>query len=134
ESTQRKAFDHISEGFGPGYNGVLLVAVDITGSDSIMDDLDALRDELEPIPGVALVGDAFPSPGLDTGIIQVTPEYAPDSPATKALVADIRERVPEWEETWGNDIAITGFTAIGVDLSQRIQDALRSHARPARFP
>lgn len=124
ESTQRKAFDHISEGFGPGYNGVLLVAVDITGSDSIMDDLDALRDELEPIPGVALVGDAFPSPGLDTGIIQVTPEYAPDSPATKALVADIRERVPEWEETWGNDIAITGFTAIGVDLSQRIQDAL----------
>jgi putative drug exporter of the RND superfamily len=124
ESTQRKAFDHISDGFGPGYNGVLLVSVDITGSDSIMDDLDELREELEPIPGVALVGDAFPSPGLDTGIIQVTPEYAPDSPETKALVADIRDRVPEWEETWGNSIAITGFTAIGVDLSQRIQDAL----------
>ena len=124
ESTQRKAFDHISDGFAPGYNGVLLVSVDITGSDSIMDDLDELREELEPIPGVALVGDAFPSPGLDTGIIQVTPEYAPDSPETKALVADIRDRVPEWEETWGNSIAITGFTAIGVDLSQRIQDAL----------
>ena len=124
ESTQRKAFDHISDGFGPGYNGVLLVSVDITGSDSIMDDLDELREELEPIPGVALVGDAFPSPGLDTGIIQVTPEYAPDSPETKALVAEIRDRVPEWEETWGNSIAITGFTAIGVDLSQRIQDAL----------
>ena len=124
ESTQRKAFDHISDGFGPGYNGVLLVAVDLTGSDSIMEDLDDLRDVLEPIPGVAVVSDAFPSPGLDTGIIQVTPEFAPDSPETKALVADIRDQVPEWEATWGNSIAITGFTAIGVDLSQRIQDAL----------
>ena len=124
ESTQRKAFDHISDGFGPGYNGVLLVAVDITGSDDIMDDLDALRDEISTVPGIDFVSDAFPSPGLDTGIIQVTPQYAPDSKETKALVAEIRELIPGWEQTWGNSIAVTGFTAIGVDLSQRIQDAL----------
>ncbi|MEL0149045.1 MAG: MMPL family transporter, partial [Pontimonas sp.] len=43
---------------------------------------------------------------------------------TKALVAEIRELIPGWEQTWGNTIAVTGFTAIGVDLSQRIQDAL----------
>jgi RND superfamily putative drug exporter len=124
ESTQRKAFDHISDGFGPGYNGALLVSVDITGSDTIMDDLDALRDELEAFPGIDYVSEGFPSPGLDTGIIQVIPLYAPDSKETKALVTDLRDRIPEWEESIGNPIAITGFTAIGVDLSQRIQDAL----------
>lgn len=124
ESTQRKAFDHISDGFGPGYNGVLLIAVDLTGSDSILEDLDALREDLQTVPGVVYVNDAFPSPGLDTGIIQVTPEHAPDSKETKTLVADIRDRIPAWEDEWGNSIAVTGFTAIGVDLSQRIQDAL----------
>jgi RND superfamily putative drug exporter len=124
ESTQRKAFDHISDGFGPGYNGALLVSVDITGSEEIMEDLDALRTELELVPGIDYVSEGFPSPGLDTGIIQVIPLYAPDSQETKALVTELRDRIPEWEDSIGTPIAITGFTAIGVDLSQRIQDAL----------
>ena len=124
DSTQRKAFDHISEGFGPGYNGALLISVDITGSEDIMDDLDALRDEMAGVPGVEFVSQGFPSPGLDTGIIQVIPQYAPDSRETKALVADLRDRIPDWEASFGTPMAITGFTAIGVDLSQRIQNAL----------
>ena len=124
ESTQRKAFDHISEGFGPGYNGALLISIDITGSEDIMDDLDALSAEMAEVPGVEFVSEGFPSPGLDTGIIQVIPQHAPDSRETKALVADLRERIPEWEESLGTPMAVTGFTAIGVDLSQRIQTAL----------
>ena len=124
DSTQRKAYDLISEGFGPGYNGPLLVAVDLTGSDDLMKDLDFLRAELEVVPGVAYVSQGFPSPGLDTGIIQVVSEFAPDSIETKNLVGELRERTPGWEESYGTPLAITGVTAIGVDISQRIQDAL----------
>lgn len=124
DSTQRKAYDLISEGFGPGYNGPLLVAVDLTGSDDLMKDLDFLRAELDVVPGVAYVSQGFPSPGLDTGIIQVVSEFAPDSVETKNLVAELRERAPDWEDSYGNALAITGVTAIGVDISQRIQDAL----------
>lgn len=124
ESTQRKAFDHISDGFGPGYNGALLIAVDITGSEDLMEDLETLRDEVALVPGIEFVSEGFPSPGLDTGIIQVIPQYAPDSRETKALVADLRDRIPQWEDEIGTPISVTGFTAIGVDLSQRIQDAL----------
>ena len=123
-STQRQAYDLISEGFGPGFNGPLLIAVDLTGSDDLMDDLDALREELEVVPGVDYVSQGFPSPGLDTGIIQVVSEFAPDSLETKELVGDLRERIPAWEETYGTPMAVTGITAIGVDISQRIQDAL----------
>ncbi len=124
DSTQRKAYDLISEGFGPGYNGPLLVAVDLTGSDDLLKDLDFLRAELDVVPGVAYVSQGFPSPGLDTGIIQVVSEFAPDSIETKNLVGELRERAPGWEESYGNALAITGVTAIGVDISQRIQDAL----------
>ena len=124
ESTQRKAFDHISEGFGPGYNGPLLIAVDITGSNDVMGDLESLRGELEGVAGVEYVSEGFPSPGIDTGIFQVVPQYAPDSLETKQLLAELRSEARGWEETYGTAIAVTGLTAIGVDLSQRIQDAL----------
>jgi len=124
DSTQRKAYDLISEGFGPGYNGPLLVTVDISGSMEIIEDLEALQAELEQVPGVDYVGQGFPSPGLDTGILQVVPKFAPDSIETKELVGDLRERAVVWEETYGTAVAITGATAIGVDVSQRIQRAL----------
>lgn len=124
DSTQRKAYDLISEGFGPGYNGPLLVTVDISGSMNIIEDLEALQGELELVPGVDYVGQGFPSPGLDTGILQVVPEFAPDSIETKELVGDLRERAVAWEETYGTQVAITGATAIGVDVSERIQNAL----------
>ena len=124
DSTQRKAYDYISEGFGPGFNGPLLISADITGSDDIMGDLESLREDLSAVSGVEYVGEGYPSPGLDTGIFQVVPQYAPDSAQTKDLLRDIREEIPAWEETYGGDIAVTGFTAIGVDLSQRIQNAL----------
>lgn len=124
DSTQRKAYDLISEGFGPGYNGPLLIAVDLTASDDLMGDLESLREELESVPGVDYVSQGFPSPGLDTGIFQVVPEFAPDSVETKDLVGDLRERLGAWEDTYGTAMAVTGVTAIGVDVSERIQSAL----------
>lgn len=124
ESTQRKAYDLISAGFGPGYNGPLLIAVDITKSEDLLDDLEAMEEGFADIPGVVYVSQGFPSPGLDTGIFQVVPAYAPDSPETKALVADIRDRIPEWEARYDAEMSVTGITAIGVDVSQRIQSAL----------
>jgi RND superfamily putative drug exporter len=124
DSTQRKAFDLVSEGFGPGYNGPLIVAVDITGSDELLDDLEALREEFRAIEGVSSVSEGFPSPSLDTGIFQVIPESAPDSRETKALVNRLREDFPRIEAEFGTPLAVTGVTAIGVDVSQRIQSAL----------
>lgn len=123
-STQRQAYDLISAGFGPGYNGPLLIAVDITRSEDLMDDLEAMEEDFREIPGVAYVSQGFPSPGLDTGIFQIVPDYAPDSKETKALLADIRERVPDWEKQYDAPMAVTGVTAIGVDVSERIQNAL----------
>jgi RND superfamily putative drug exporter len=124
DSTQRKAYEMVSEGFGPGYNGPLLVSVDITKTETVLEDLEAIRADLELIPGLDYVSQGFPSPGLDTAIFQAVPTSAPDSQETKALVADIRQRAPALEERYDTDIAITGITAIGVDVSERIQSAL----------
>ena len=124
ETTQRQAYDLVSEGFGPGYNGPLVVAVDITQTTEIVEDLTALGDELRTLDNVEVVSPGFPNTGLDTAIIQVIPTTAPDSAETKALVQDIRDRAPALEQEFGLPLAVTGATAIGIDISSRLTGAL----------
>lgn len=124
DSTQRKSYDLITEGFGPGYNGPLIVAIDITQTTDILEDLDAIGAKLRTLDDVAEVTQGIPDEGLDTAIIQIIPASAPDSMETKALVAEIRDLAPEIERTFNTPIAVTGYTAIGIDISQRLSDAL----------
>jgi len=123
-STQREAYDLVTEGFGAGFNGPLIVSVDITQTIDILDDLDAIGDKLRGLDDVAYVAQGFPDDGLDTAIIQVTPESAPDSVETKELVQHIRDLAPEIEEEFDTPISVTGTTAIAIDISNRLTNAL----------
>lgn len=123
-STQREAYEMIDSGFGPGYNGPLIVTVDITQTTDIFDDLDAIGAQLAELDDVAYVGEGLPNETVDTAIIQVVPESAPDTPETKALVEEIRELAPSIEAEFGTPIAVTGYTAVAIDISNRLADAL----------
>lgn len=123
-STQRLAYDLVTNGFGPGYNGPLIVAVDITQTVNIVNDLDGIGKKLAALRGVAYVSQGFPDAGLDTAIIQVTPTTAPDALATKELVQKIRDLAPSIAATYKMPITVTGATAIGIDISNRLTSAL----------
>ncbi|MET3769459.1 RND superfamily putative drug exporter [Marisediminicola sp. UYEF4] len=123
-STQREAYELVSDGFGPGFNGPLVIAVDITQTTDILEDLDGIGDELRRLDDVANVSQGIPDAGLVTAIIQVTPESAPDAAETKALVQSIRDLAPEIEKEFGTTIAVTGATAVGIDISNRLTNAL----------
>jgi RND superfamily putative drug exporter len=123
-STQRQAYDLVSKGFGPGFNSALVVEVDITQTIDIVDDLAAIGDRIGALDDVAFVSQGFPDEGLDTAIIQVTPDSAPDSVKTKELVENIREMAPSIEKKFDTPIAVTGATAVGIDISNRLANAL----------
>jgi RND superfamily putative drug exporter len=123
-STQRQAYDQISKGFGPGYNGPLVVAVDITQTTNIQGDLAAIGKRLGALNDVAYVSQGIPDPGLDTAIIQVIPKSAPDAVQTKALVGKIRNLAPSIKKQFDTPISVTGATAVGIDISNRLTSAL----------
>jgi RND superfamily putative drug exporter len=123
-STQRTAFDLVTEGFGPGFNGPLIIAVDITQSTTFMDDLESIGNTVATLDNVAYVSQGIPDNGLDTAIIQVTPSTAPNAAETKQLVQDIRDLAPTIESRYDMPIAVTGATAIGIDISNRLSSAL----------
>ncbi len=124
EDRSRITYDLVAENFGEGFNGPLLVTGTIVTSTDPLGLMDDLKSELEMIPGVAAVPLATPNMTADTGIIQVIPEGAPDSPETKALVQAIRDKHDYFQQKYGVDLSVTGFTASGIDISTLLGNAL----------
>lgn len=125
DTSQRVAFDLVEESFGPGYNGPLLVTMDVIASTDPLGVVEDVEADLREIPGVEAIGIATPNPTADTALVQVIPTTGPSSGETTELVERIRERAPGWEDEHGIDaVAVTGLTAAGIDVSERLRDAL----------
>ena len=123
-SEARQAYDLTAEHFGPGANGPLIMTGTIVTSDDPLGLMADLEAEIEKIPGVKEVGLATPNETIDTGLIQITPETAPDDPATADLVRELRAQHDRLLDDYGVDLKVTGFTAVGIDISDRLGAAL----------
>ncbi|MGP4019030.1 MMPL family transporter [Saccharopolyspora sp. 5N708] len=124
EKPARLTYDLISEHFPKGFNGPLIITGNIVTSTDPLGLMNDLKSEIEQLPGVADVPLATPNPTADTGIVQVIPEGAPDSEQTKQLVDEIRALHGHFLRTYGVDISVTGFTAVGIDVSDKLGAAL----------
>lgn len=124
DNQARVTYDLVSEHFGPGFNGPLIVTGTIVTSTDPVGLMDDLADEIGDLPGVADVPLATPNPSADTGIVQVIPTGAPDSEETKDLVTQIRSQHDHFLDEYGVDLSVTGFTAVGIDVSDKLGAAL----------
>jgi RND superfamily putative drug exporter len=125
-SVSRTGYDLLDQGFGPGFNGPLLVTADISGVEfqKLPDAAKALQDQFGGLADVEAVSQALPNPAFDMLIVSITPDSAPDSEATQNLVQSIRSAAPAFEEANGFGYRVTGQTALGIDVSDRLQSAL----------
>ncbi|MEU5607185.1 MMPL family transporter [Streptomyces sparsogenes] len=124
ETTQRRAYDLLSEGFGPGFNGPLTVVVDMSGSADGRATTDLVVRTVRGVDGVASVGDPVLSRTQDAAVLTAVPQTAPNSGETKDLVHAIRGAVAGVEADTGADILVTGTTALNIDISEAVSDAL----------
>jgi RND superfamily putative drug exporter len=123
-SPARDTYDVVSEHFGAGYNGPLIVTADIITSTDPIGLVDKIAADIRQLPGVASVPLATPNPKGDTGIIQVIPTTAPDSPQTEDLVDRLRGQEQHFLDKYGTRTAVTGITAVGIDVSAQLGSAL----------
>ena len=123
-SEARQAYDLTAEHFGPGFNGPLIMTGTIVTSTDPLGLMADLKAEIEDVPGVREVALATPNETADTGLVQIVPETAPDDPATAQLVRDLRAEHDRLLDEYGVDLKVTGFTAVGIDISDRLGAAL----------
>jgi len=127
DTTRRQASDLMSEAFGPGREGPLLVVVD--GRD-IADDgarqaafgqVAAWAAGQDDVANAQLVATNEAGTGA---LIQITPESGPDDEATLDLLQALRDGQADIEEETGTTTGVTGLTAITTDVSDRLSSAL----------
>ncbi|MFI5958498.1 MMPL family transporter [Cryptosporangium sp. NPDC051539] len=117
DSTTRKAYDLLADGFGPGSNGPLQLVAELKSPG----DTAALNELVERVrkeDGVAAVVALPTQPGADVGIVQVIPTTSPQSEETSNLITHLREDVvPDIEEGNTIQVYVGGSTAIFDDFA-----------------
>ncbi|MDT4938626.1 MAG: putative drug exporter of the superfamily [Pseudonocardiales bacterium] len=118
-TTQRKAYDLTTEGFGAGFNGALLiVAQDVTGPS----DTQQIASALATVPDVAQVTALAAQNGVS--LIRVIPKSGPNDSATAHLVHTLRNDRAAIEGQTGAHILVGGTTASNIDVSSKLSSAL----------
>ncbi|QIZ00799.2 MMPL family transporter [Streptomyces sp. S1D4-11] len=125
-SSERKAYDTISDKFGAGFNGPLLVLTETkNGTSAASSQYDAqVAQKLRTLKSVKAVLSPQPTNDPAQSVITVLPASGPDSVLTGQLVRDIREAGADIRETTGATIAVTGTTAVNIDVSNRLSESL----------
>jgi RND superfamily putative drug exporter len=120
----RQAYDLISEGFGPGTNGPLVIAAELPGP-AAERDVDALAAQIRQDEGVSYV----PAPQINragtAAIVTVIPTTSPQDQATEDLVNRLRATVvPQALDGTGVTAKIGGVTAALEDQSEYMKDRM----------
>jgi len=116
DSTVRKAFDMVAEGFGPGFNGPLYITVQ--GETAAQPaKLEAFVKTIGATDGVAYAQAVPASADGSLSLVIAYPTTAPQDEATSQLVKFLRSDVIAAS---GVDAKVGGFTASGTDFATAI--------------
>ena len=124
DTTQRQAYDLISAEFGPGFNGPLTLLVRTHPGSNPETAARAVATTVKALPDVA--GVTAPQAGNDgtTAVVSVIPRSGPHDSATTDLVNAIRARAPAMATADAAAVSVTGPTAVGIDVSDRLSASL----------
>jgi putative drug exporter of the RND superfamily len=117
DTSTKQAYDLLVAGFGPGFNGPLLLAAELPeGTD--LDSLDAVTEAVAADPDVALASPPQLNQDETAVIWQVIPNSGPQEKETTRLVERLRDRVlPPVEDEIGTQVSVTGNVAVGIDFT-----------------
>ncbi|MEU4676856.1 MMPL family transporter [Micromonospora sp. NPDC023737] len=120
-SPARVSNDLITEGFGPGFTGRLAVVVAGDTPQATAAAVPQVTALVQRTDDVLAVAPPQLSPDGRTALLGVVPKTGPTDAATETLVHDIRHAVGGIQDV---DVLLTGATAIGIDVSEKLADAL----------
>ena len=122
--TTRRAYDLLAQGFGPGANGQLFIAVDLPPG-APADVPQKVAAAVQGANGVAFVAPPQLNPAGDTALIVAVPKTSPQDSATESLVHELRQRViPPVVAGTNAKALVGGVTAAGIDAAQRFSQRL----------
>ena len=127
DSSQYQAYEAVSQKFGEGQNGSLLVVADLPGNPSEEEALVAQGDiartlfDQEDVVAVAPIGS---SEDRTVTAFQVIPAEGPTSESTEKLVHTLRDLSPIDTEDGEVELGVAGSASGNIDISEKLSEAL----------
>ncbi len=120
--SERRAYDLVAQGFGPGANGPLVIAVDISKDSSVVQ---PLHDAIKADQGIASVAPAAVNTGTGVATLVAVPKTGPQDDATMETVKRLRAEVfPGVLAQSPAKAHVGGQTASFGDVGDRVSDRL----------
>ncbi|WP_255601741.1 MMPL family transporter [Lysinibacillus sp. K60] len=114
-----------TEGYGEGFNAQLVVAAKVSKvTEETPQVIGEIVQEISDLKDIKSISPLIPGPSGEIFMIQITPESGPDDIETKDLVNLIRDKSKETEKEHDIELMVTGSTAMNIDISQQLNDAL----------
>ncbi|AZN43095.1 MMPL family transporter [Paenibacillus albus] len=125
DTTERRAFDLLTEGYGEGFNASLIIGAQVANpTEATAGAIAGIQKEISGLADVQTITQPFPGPSGKLYIMTVIPKSGPDDTKTKDLVKTIRELSSRTESENGVELLVTGTTAMNIDIANKLNDAL----------
>jgi len=122
DTPTRQSYDIISDSFGEGFNGpLLIVAKDKDAASIDPQEYFQLLSNISQLDGIAEVSPGGFNEDGTLAIISIIPENGPTDEATKELVESLRTEAATTKNT-NAEIGVTGMTAINIDISEKLAE------------
>lgn len=126
DTAARQGYEAVSQGFGEGFNGPLLVTAEPIGTAGrVTPELTAkLIGEFQDRDDIVLAAPVGVNEAGDLAVFSIIPTSGPSDEATSDLVKSLRE--PDNPIALDNQVqlGVTGFTAIRIDMSDKLAGVL----------
>ena len=116
---QRDSYDLLEEAYGEGYHASLVVVAEAEQNGEVLSKLELLQGELMSMDHVDYITNVVPKQSGEMAVIMLNPTTGPNAQETIDLVHEIRSAHIE-----GVKLHVTGTTAMNIDISEKLTDAL----------
>jgi putative drug exporter of the RND superfamily len=122
-TSQRRAFDLLARGFGPGFNGPLLIVANGTGLQQ-PNSVSGISRAVAADRDVAAVTEPKVNSSGNVAVLEAFPRTSPHSDTTVTLVRRLRNSAIPSSTPRGVDVFVSGQTAANIDLANQMQSRL----------
>lgn len=117
---QRDAYDLLKEGYGEGVHASLVVVAEATEKDGeVLSKLDQLQADILAMDQVDVITNVIPKESGEMAVLTLNPMNGPSDEKTIELVHELRDTKFD-----GVKLNVTGNTAMYIDISERLSEAL----------
>ena len=121
--SSRRSYDLLAEGFGPGYNGRMIIGAAIENEEQARA-FAALPEAVAAEPNVVNVSPAAFNEDRTAALIVLVPSSAPQAEETDTLVHHLRDSLPDLMAHTDGRVLVGGTTAIFIDIGERVRERM----------